>query len=101
WFHIKTIEGETLTNLINDLNTELLSNHDTQTQLQRNYEELKNSQYELSEYARVPVLKDIIWNVPETKTLQEVEKKISDKKKNIQFLASEYNKKMELIQKFT
>lgn len=42
-----------------------------------------------------------MWDKTNYKDLEEIGKKLANKKRNIQFLVAEYNKKMELLEKFS
>ncbi|XP_018561350.1 uncharacterized protein LOC108903603 [Anoplophora glabripennis] len=94
-------QGETLTNLLTDLNTELLSIEDTAAQLEKTYEKLKQSPNNLSAYERPKILKLVFADIYEYKDFEEINKKLANKKRNVQILSAEYNKKMELLQKLS
>lgn len=81
------------------MNTELLSIRDTEAQLERTYDELKKTSHDLSAYERPKILKTIFADIYEYKNFEEIDKKLANKKRNIEFLTAEYNKKMTLLQK--
>ncbi|KAJ8951830.1 hypothetical protein NQ318_019805 [Aromia moschata] len=93
-------EGETLSTLVEEVDRELSRYRDMEGQLQSTYEELKNTKPELEGYQRLPVLKCLSAEMAEDISLDEIEKEMAKKKRNIGFLKAEHEKKVALLQKF-
>lgn len=72
-----------------------------EARLENNYKELSKRSNDLSGYERPDILKEIMADMPKHENLKEIEKKLANKKRNIQFLTAEYKKKKDLLQKLT
>ncbi|KAJ8979538.1 hypothetical protein NQ317_017686 [Molorchus minor] len=93
-------ESETLAKLIQEVDNELLYYRDNQNQLERTYEELRKCKPTFDHYERLQILKIIGNEYLQEKSIDEIQKKLGEKGRNIEFLTTEYNKKLQMLQKY-